>query len=300
MKLASRDYDPRNDFELVRQFLIATHEITSSLQNWPPDRFENSHSEWAHDIRIWERMNKANGPEIVGIANPESPRAYYIQIHPDHRSLEREIFEWIEDHRIGNKENPNKKEILYLFSIKGDALRESLLTDLGFENCGVHAYHRSRPLDLPIPTFKIPKGFTIRNIRGKEDYKELTESIKVVFGHDLCTEEVYEHIIAKASFYVQDLDIVAVAPDGTFAAFCTIRFDPICKIASLEPLGVHPDYRRRGLARAVIFEALERTRKYRPVAFIISSAANTPDANQFYDSIGYFEKIEEYYWQKEI
>ncbi|MHA2272533.1 MAG: hypothetical protein ACXACI_11775, partial [Candidatus Hodarchaeales archaeon] len=120
MKLASRDYDPRNDFESVRQFLIATHEITNSLQNWLPDRFENSHTEWAHDIRIWERMNKDNKREIVGIANPESPRAYYIQIHPDYRSLEREIIEWIEAHRIRNKENPNERENLYLFSIKGD------------------------------------------------------------------------------------------------------------------------------------------------------------------------------------
>lgn len=299
MKLASRDYDPRNDFESVRQFLIATHEITNSLQNWPPDRFENSHAEWAHDIRIWERMIKDNKTEIVGIANPESPRAYYIQIHPAYRSLEREIIEWIEDHRIRNKENPNKNENLYLFSIKGDSLRETLLVDLEYENCGLHSYHRSRPLDLPIPTVEIPKGFTIRNIRGKEDYKQLTEAIKVVFGHDLCTEEVYEQI-AKASFYLQDLDIVAVAPDGTFASFCTIRLDSVSKIASLEPLGVHPNYRRRGLARAVIFEALERTRKYKPSAFYISGAANTPEANHFYDSIGYFEKVEEYYWRKEI
>jgi GNAT superfamily N-acetyltransferase len=299
MKLASRDYDPRNDFESVRQFLIATHEITNSLQNWLPDRFENNHTEWVKDIRIWERRNKDNLPEIVGIANPESPRAYYIQIHPDYRSLEREIIEWIEDHRIANKENPEDKENLYLFSIKGDTRRESILTDLGYENRGLHAYHRSRPVDLPISTVNIPKGFTIRNIRGKEDYKELTKSIKAVFGHDLCTEEVYEQI-AKASFYIQDLDIVAVAPDGTFAAFCTIRLDPVSKIASLEPMGVHPNYRRRGLARAVIFEALERTQKYKPSAFYIGSAANTPEANQFYDSIGYFEKVEEYYWRKEI
>ncbi|MFW9915162.1 MAG: GNAT family N-acetyltransferase [Candidatus Thorarchaeota archaeon] len=300
MKLASRDYDPRSDFESVRQFLIATHEVTHSLQNWPPDRFENSHTEWAKDIRIWERKNKGTKPEIVGIANPESPRAYYIQIHPDYRSLEREIIEWIEEHRISNKENPNKKENLYLFSIKGDDRRETLLRDLGYENCGIHAYHRSRPVDLPISTVSIPKDFIIRNIRGKEDYRQLTEAIKVVFGHDLCTEEFYENVIAKASFYVQNLDIVAVAPNGTFAAFCTIRLDPVSKIASLEPLGVHPNYRRRGLARAIIFEALKRTQRYKPAAFIISGAANTPEANQFYDSIGYFEKIEEYYWRKEI
>ena len=44
---------------------------------------------------------------------------------------------------------------------------------------------------------------------------------------------------------------IAVAPDGTLAAGCIGWLDPRTRTVEIEPLGTHPEFRRRGLARAI-------------------------------------------------
>jgi mycothiol synthase len=72
--------------------------------------------------------------------------------------------------------------------------------------------------------------------------------------------EWYRHI-QSAPLYRRDLDIVAVADDGAIAAFCTAWFDDLTRTAYLEPVATVPAHRRRGLARAVMLEALRRLRR---------------------------------------
>lgn len=56
--------------------------------------------------------------------------------------------------------------------------------------------------------------------------------------------------------YRDDLVVVAVAPDGTFAASCIAWLDEVNGVAEIEPLGVVPEHRGRGLGRAVCLEAV--------------------------------------------
>ncbi|MFX1511770.1 MAG: GNAT family N-acetyltransferase [Promethearchaeota archaeon] len=302
MPIISRKFNSEKDFEQVITFLLHTYKITNSLVNWLPDRFENSYYKWTGDIQVWEIVVEGRDlstAEIIAIANPEYERVYYIQIHPDYKYLEREIVEWIEKHCIEKKTDKSKNENLHLFSLEGDQKREALLSELGYENRGIFDYIRTRPLDMPVPAVKVPEGFTIRSFQGRADYQKYMEAIKAVFNHDHVTEEVLDYL-TSATFYNQDLDIVALAPNGTIAAFCTIRMDPVGKTASLEPMGTHPGYRKLGLARAVLYEGLKRAKKYVPTLFYIGGAANTPEANKFYEAVGFSEKVAEYVWRKEI
>lgn len=61
--------------------------------------------------------------------------------------------------------------------------------------------------------------------------------------------------------YEPELDLVAVAPDGSFAATCLAWLDRSTGVAELEPMGVHPHHRRRGLAGALCHEVARRVRK---------------------------------------
>jgi len=108
-----------------------------------------------------------------------------------------------------------------------------------------------------------------------------------VFPHIVSMSMELLQLYSTASFYQEDLDIVAVAPDGKFAAFCTARIDPLSKIAELEPVGTHPDHRKRGLARAVICESLKRLEKYKPSALVILEAAPSDGARRLYKSVGF-------------
>ncbi len=52
----------------------------------------------------------------------------------------------------------------------------------------------------------------------------------------------------ETTLYRRDLDIVAVAPGGEIAGFCTIWYDDVTR-TGYEPVGVVPEYHRRGLER---------------------------------------------------
>ena len=306
MKIVSRVYNSDEDLKSVMAFLREVFSETNSYQNWFPDRFENSHEgggsvKWVGDIRIWEEIDDKSTPsrKIVALANPESPNDYFVQVNPTYSFLEREIFEWIERHCLEKKKNPNKKEKLRIHTIEGNSMQELLLSDLGYKKGELFMYLRFRPVDLPVPAVGCPESYEIRSVKGRSDYDQLASVTRLVFGHgEWFNAQTYEGI-TRRSFYKQDLDLVAIAPDGTFASFCTFRMDPISKITNLEPVGTHPNYRKLGLAKALIFEGLRRAIRYSPTLLYVGGA-NTPAANRLYDSVGYTEKLAEYCWSKEI
>jgi GNAT superfamily N-acetyltransferase len=60
--------------------------------------------------------------------------------------------------------------------------------------------------------------------------------------------------------YDIDLDLVAVAPGGSLAGCCIGWFDAATGVAEIEPLGVVPAHRGRGIAAAMCVAVAERVR----------------------------------------
>lgn len=60
--------------------------------------------------------------------------------------------------------------------------------------------------------------------------------------------------VRQTWLYNQKLDLVVEAPDGTLTACCTAWRDPATGCAEIEPLGVIPEHRRKGLASALCME----------------------------------------------
>ncbi len=48
-----------------------------------------------------------------------------------------------------------------------------------------------------------------------------------------------------------NLKVAAVAPDGTFAAYCGMWYDPEAGYAVIEPVATDPKYRKMGLGKAL-------------------------------------------------
>ena len=61
-----------------------------------------------------------------------------------------------------------------------------------------------------------------------------------------------------AAVYRRELDLVVEAPDGTLAGTCTAWLDPATGWAELEPLGIVPAHRRRGLAQILALDVCRR------------------------------------------
>jgi len=174
------------------------------------------------------------------------------------------------------------------------------LTELGYENSGLNEYNRKRPIDKPIPKYQLPDGFSIRSVDVEEDFVQYKRVLTAVFPHCSRMTRRTAKIYSTASFYKKDLDLVVVDPHGNFAAVCTVRIDPKSRMAELEPVGTHPDYRKLGLAKSVVCEGLCRVKKYQPSSMCILGAAASEAANKLYESVGFTEKSEVYLWRKKL
>ena len=113
-------------------FLRNTYLETRTIQNWLPNRFENSYRDLVSDVRIWEEVD-GDPPRIVAMANPENPFLYFIQIHPDYTPLEEEIVRWIEDHCAALKPDPSTEQKFSIGTLDWNSAREALLRERGFE-----------------------------------------------------------------------------------------------------------------------------------------------------------------------
>ena len=96
--------------------------------------------------------------------------------------------------------------------------------------------------------------------------------------------------VRSSPCYDAELDIVLEAADGTFASYCLCWADHTTGIGSYEPVGTRPEWRGRGVGRAVIHEGLRRLRdKGMRVARVGTAGFNAP-AQALYASCG-FERI---------
>lgn len=309
MPIVMRSFTWEKDFEAIQRFLSETYALTNSFHNWAPTRFENRkfgacgaeyQVEEDEFVKIWEFSDESdpNTREIVAVTILKDSGANWIQIHPEHKYMEKELVLWIEEQLNTTK---NNSSVISRFYVLGsDENRLSLLVDLGYENLNVEEYTRVRSVEMSVPNYNLPEGYIIRGVNIKQDFKKYREVMGSVFPHCLKMTEKLFKMYSSATFYNENLDIIAVAPNSEFAAFATFRLDPISKIVEIEPVGTHPNHRKLGLASAVICEGLNRVKKYNPSAIVILGAANTQGANRLYDKLGFTEKTEVYTMEKRI
>jgi predicted N-acetyltransferase YhbS len=176
----------------------------------------------------------------------------------------------------------------------------SILSDLGFEKDNIEGDNQMRPVNSQIPDYTLPDGYSIRNAVIAEDYEKYREVQIAVFLHIKSMSKKLLDTYSTASFYQEELDIIAVAPSGKFVAFCTARIDPVSNITELEPVGTHPDHRKLGLGKAVICESLKRLEKYQPSAVVILGAAPSEGARRLYESVGFVNVGAAHYWTKMV
>jgi ribosomal protein S18 acetylase RimI-like enzyme len=100
------------------------------------------------------------------------------------------------------------------------------------------------------------------------------------------TLEAYRRMRGIAG-YTPELDLVAVAPDGTFAAYCICWLDPVNKIGEFEPVGTRSAFRGKGVGKAVMLEGLRRLRAFGMQTAIVCSVGSNTAAWKLYESVGF-------------
>lgn len=148
----------------------------------------------------------------------------------------------------------------------------------------------------PLPANPLPAGVTVRAVGGPEEWQRRVDVHREAFAPSRFTLAGYRNVRAAPN-YRPDLDLVAVAPDGDFAAYCLVWYDPASRGGEYEPVGAHPAWRRQGVTRATLTEGLRRLRALGAEwASVMTSSDNTP-AIRPYESVGFTRQDEEIYYR---
>ena len=111
------------------------------------------------------------------------------------------------------------------------------------------------------PSLELPEGFRLRAFQLDKDERTLTELQNAAFGEHwgFCPNTV-EEISARVRFKRCDPEgIVFIVENGRVAGYnWTLRASTDTKsIGWIAMTGVHPDYRGRGLGRAVVVAGID-------------------------------------------
>jgi ribosomal protein S18 acetylase RimI-like enzyme len=231
----------------------------------------------------WRRRLWFDGERCVAWAWFWLPGELDYEVHRDYRggALHREILDWFE--------SSAEAEALTTFALEGDD-ELAVLEEWGYAPTDPFTWYAYcvQELDGDLAEPRVPEGFTLRTVQSAADFRKRVAVHRAVWAPSRLTEEGYRKV-TQAWPYRSDLDCVVEAPDGTFAAYVLCWYDEDNRVGEFEPVGTHPDYRRRGLGAAVCRYALRRLREEGARQAIVYTGERDEDERSrgLYDGVGF-------------
>ena len=296
MTLTSRPYQTEDDFWRMREFLRQIFLLNGCLErSWHVARLD--YARWhtclncagvrLQDVAyLWE-----DAGQIVAFLMPDGgPGEAHLCVHPAYktRALESEMLQVAEE-RLPSVTSTGVRK-LTVWASEHDHLRHDLLREYGYAKDDWPECQWRRCLDAPIPDVSLAPGFTIRPLGDGLELLERCYASGLGFHEgdiriavDNRSDPSWYHNIQTAPLYRRDLDLVAVAPEGAIAAFCTIWFDDVTRSAVFEPVATVPAHQRKGLGKALLTDGLRRLQRVGAThAFV---GGYSPAANSLYRSV---------------
>jgi mycothiol synthase len=296
----------RGDYESIVQLLRQSVGQSPIGHNWDIRRWEGTcwyhHAEggnpaWHEQCRLWQ----GDTGRPVGLVHLDGPGYPYLEIHPGYRHLEPEMIEWIEENLADTASADGIPSSLRFFVFDYDSHRRRILTERGYEQTNRGGVTRHLRLGRqPAARALLPAGYVLRETQPEDlrDAGQIADLLNAGFGRTFHTALEYQRFTRRATCFHRELDLVAVAPDGDFAAYVGVPYDEETRRAVFEPVCTHPEHRRRGLAKALMQEGLVRLRGRGASSVIVETGDRLP-ANRLYESIGFTEAYRGSFWQRD-
>lgn len=260
MEIVTRCYEHDADYARVGEFLVRSYRTSGSHINWLQPRWEYMHHHGLirkvelAAIGLWE----ADG-EIVGVVHPEHRNGtVYLELDPAHAGLERELLGHAEEHLA--IERDGIRTLRVFINDAHDELRR-FANDRGYERDGAHEAMSRFEIPAQMPSPAVPAGFRLASLADDDDPWKVHRLLWRGFNHqgDPPADGLADRaFMESAPNFRKDLNIVVVAPDGGFAAYCGMWYEPRHRIAVVEPVATDPDFRRLGLGQAAVLEGIRR------------------------------------------
>ena len=240
------------------------------------------------DVRLWTDK----GGSTIGFAWMQPPRdgtpEADILVRPDRQGsgIESEMLRWLED-RAESLHSREGRDLKFELGGYGDPQWESYIESQGYVLGDTSIVHFWQPLD-DVPATSPPPGFRVQGSAGESDAFARDAVLGRSFDRSGSRHEIYLNAM-RTPGYRKDLDLAVVSDAGEQVAMCIVWFDSDNKAGLFEPVGCDPDYRRRGLSRALILEGLRRLKALGAESAVVYPWGSNEPAIRLYESCGFRE-----------
>jgi ribosomal protein S18 acetylase RimI-like enzyme len=267
------------DYHKVRDFFIRLGyaEFTYTRWDWMTTHGYLDKSVLGK-IGIWE-----DEEQIVGVATVDCQFGMgFCLTLPEYAFLKKEML-------LYSNENFSKDGDFGIVILDTDLKFQDIAAGLGFYATEEKENDAIFYLDKTPTEYNLPEGFHITTMKETFDLYQYLRVLWKGFNHELNGEGEFQFSKEKELMSTEEmirpnvdlnLKVAAVAPDGNFAAYCGMWYDPEAGYAVIEPVATDPQYRKMGLGKAVVLEGIKRVQQLGAKTAIVGSS------QQFYYSIG--------------
>ena len=280
------------DYKKLRDFLLRLDDCNYGFGRWD---WMITHSmldkNGLQNIGIWE-----DGGEIVALATYDTMldgKCFF----PYQKGYERILGDMIEHAR----KHFAKDGTVKLCILDGDDAFQNTASDLGFLPTQSKDCIAVFPIDTDKISYTLPAGFTVTDMSETYDLYKYGQVLWKGFNHEANGEGPFVYheeeqpeweLEFKRPNLNLELKVAVVAPNGDFVSYCGMWYDPACENALVEPVATDPAYRKMGLGRAAVLEAVRRCGKLGAKRAFVGSS------QQFYYQIGFRPYATLTFWEQ--
>ncbi|MBN1284065.1 MAG: GNAT family N-acetyltransferase [Anaerolineae bacterium] len=302
MLITSRPYAGAADFHKVRAFMLDPAALAGAHGYMHIGDVGHRLSNGLHKYNLGEvmRLWEDTAGRLLGwaLVYPDY-NGFDVLAHSAHRggALEAEMLDWAGRSTFAWLRKLGRGGGVNTDVFDGDGVRAEMLAQRGYVAARTQsAYvYTARALGTPIPDIDLPDGFSVRSATAGE-VAALAEVHNGSFDSSW-TPESYGRVMQSPA-YDAARELVVVAPDGRFAAFCVYWPDPVRKTGLFEPVGTHRDFRRRGFAGQVMYEGMRRMRAQGIETAMVCYNPGNPPSQKLYTSLGFAPVDKIYAYEK--
>lgn len=293
------------DWWAVRELLIRTHPRTPVGWNWDVRHWDGQrfHYASANDARrsqgpvgLWEVAGT-----VVGAMHREGRAgSAFFELDPDYRHLQPEMLDWAEANLASHVDGRRRLE---LYAFEYDLTRRALLDERGYSMRESGGWTRLiRFGSWPVPEAPLAEPYRLATTSpetAQADALRMASLLNAAFGRTQHTAAEYLPFMAGSPSFRHDLNLVALAPDGTFAAHVGVNYEPINRYGVFEPVCTHPEHLRKGLARSLMLEGLRRLKALGALSAVVETGDMEP-ANALYRVCGFTEEYRGHDYERHL
>jgi mycothiol synthase len=223
-------------------------------------------------------------------------------VHPAHAAnVASEILAWGSG-RVGAAARENPEITAWWVGCRpDDPVRATALETAGFVREPWTKVRYERDLAGSVPSPAVPAGVTLRPLRGESEVEQYVAAHRAAFDSTRMTADWRRGTLSMPG-HPPDLDLVAEAPDGRIAAFAVLWLGTLAGgvEAQFEPVGTRPEYRRLGLAHALLLEGMRRARAAGARRAAVETYSFSQEARALYGSLLPERGHETLYYRREL